>query len=109
MLVGVVLLTSSGLAQSNIRLQFEVSKNDAVVAAPQVAVADGGHGSLAVPDIADISFSAVRTTADRVTVSFEIKAGEKSIRPRVVLVQSEPGSLSWKQGEDSLLIRVSVR
>lgn len=72
-------------------------------------MADGGHGSLSVPEIADISFNAARTTADRVTVSFEIRAGEKTMRPRVVLVQSEPGSLSWKQGEDSVVIRVSVR
>jgi hypothetical protein len=46
MLVGVVVLSwSPGFAQDNIRLQFEISKNDTVVAAPQVSVDNGGHGS----------------------------------------------------------------
>jgi len=110
MLVGVVVLSGTpGFAQDNIRLQFEILKNDTVVAAPQVSVGNGGHGSLSISEIGAVSFSAGRTTSDRVSVSFEIKVGEKTMKPRLLLVQSQPGSVSWNQGEDSVVIRVSSR
>lgn len=109
-LVGVVVvLWSPGFAQDNIRLQFEIWKNDTVVATPQVSVADGGRGSLNIYEIAAVSFSAERTTNDRVSLHFDIRAGEKTIKPRLLLVQSQPGSVSWSQGEDSVVIRVSAR
>ena len=102
------LVASSGFAQDTIRLQFELVKNDTVIAKPQLSVAEGGQGSLAVPEFADISFSAGRPSEGRVPVSFEIQSAGQTTRPRVVLVQSEPVSVTWKHGSDSLLLRVAV-
>jgi hypothetical protein len=107
--IAVVLLSTTGIAQDRVRLQFQITKNDAAVASPQISLADGGHGTIGLPGLADIGFDIARTDPDRVAVNLEIKSGDKVLTPRILLVESQPGSVSWTVGQEAVSLRVWVR
>ena len=86
--------TLSVLAQSAIRLQFELYQDGALIANPAVSVKSGETGSLALESAGTVTFTPVQNTADSIAVDFEISSGDKEIKPRLVL-RADSGSLSW--------------
>lgn len=97
-------------AQESIRLQFEIYRNGSLVGSPTVTGRDGTSASMSVDSGFDLTFTATRIAEDKVSVAFEIALDDKSIRPRVVLLNQEQGTISWKSasGSDSFEVRVSV-
>jgi hypothetical protein len=95
--------------QENIRLHFEAYKNRTQIASPTVTVQNAETGSLKL-ETATVSFTPRRIDAQKIAVDFELVAGEKAFKPRLVLLNRASGSVSWKlvSGSDSFEIRVSA-
>jgi len=100
---------SSLVAQETIRLQFELYRNGSLLAKPVVTVQDKEAGSLAMDGVAQLSFTPTRVATDKIAVAFDVVFGDKKFQPRIVLLDQEPGSLSWKStsGTDSFEVRVT--
>lgn len=107
-LLAVVALSVSALAQDPVRLQLEVYKNGARVAAPTVAVAEANTASVTVNGVGAISVSPTRVDAERTAVTLQVESGDKTMRPRLVLRGSEPGVMKWQSSSDAYELRVSV-
>lgn len=111
LLAGLVasLVASSAVAQEAVRLQFELYKNDSIVGRPSVTVHEKETGTLTLENVAQLSFTPSRIDAEKIAIAFNVIAGEKSFRPRLVLQGQQAGSISWKSatGADSFELRVS--
>ena len=109
LVLGSLWAVASVAGQENIRLHFEAYRNGAQIAAPTVMLQNAETGSLKLEG-AIVSFTPRRIDAQKVAVAFEVVAGEKTFKPRLVLLNQAPGSLSWKSasGSDSFEIRVSA-
>lgn len=112
-LLAVVSLVSFGaslaIAQESIRLKFEVVKDGATVAKPEVSVTAGSTGTLEVADVGSFAFTPTLRGSDDVTVAFDIKSGGKAFQPVLVISKDQAGTLSWGSvaGAHSLKIKVS--
>ncbi|HYT73364.1 MAG TPA: hypothetical protein VEL79_01335 [Vicinamibacterales bacterium] len=100
---------SLAIAQDSIRLQFEVVKDGATVAKPEVSVAAGSTGTLEVADVGNVAFIPTLRGSDDVSIAFDIRSGGKEFRPRLVISKDQSGTLSWGSdgGAHSLKIKVS--
>lgn len=99
-------------APAGIRLRFEISKNGSPVANPVVAVADNGTAILSVDNVGKLSITPSRVDAEQIAVTFDIASDGQNLKPRLVLRNQEPGTISWKStsGEDAFDLRaVSLR
>jgi hypothetical protein len=97
------------IAQDSIRLKFEVVKDGATVAKPEVSVTAGSTGTLEVADLGHFAFTPTPRGSDGVTVAFDIRSGGKAFQPRLVIGKEEAGTLSWgsNAGAHSFKINVS--
>jgi hypothetical protein len=110
LLVGFLLVVAPLTAQENIRLHFELYRNGKQFATPAVTVKNSDTGSLDLTAMANAKLSVTpsRIDAQRIGVAFEIVTGEKTLKPRVVLINGESGWVSWRSGSDSFDVRVFV-
>jgi hypothetical protein len=108
--LGSLVAVAQVAAQENIRLHFELFKNGKPFGAPTVTVKSGETGSLELGNIgsAKLSFTPSRIDAQKIAVAFEVVTGEKTLKPRVVLLSLEPGQVSLKSSSDSFDVRVFV-
>ena len=112
-LLAVVSLVSFGaslaVAQDSIRLQFEVVKDGATVARPEVSVTAGSTGTLEVAEVGNMAFTPTPRGSDGVAVAFDIRSGGKEFQPRLVISKDEAGTLSWTSaaGAHSFKVKVS--
>jgi len=112
-LLAVVSLVSFGaslaIAQDSIRLQFEVVKDGATVARPEVSVTAGSTGTLEVAEVGNVAFTPTLRGSDGVAVAFDIRSGGKEFQPRLVISKDEAGTLSWTSaaGAHSFKVKVS--
>lgn len=112
-LLAVLLLVSFGaslaIAQDSIRLKFEVVKDGATVATPEVRVTAGSAGTLEVAGVGKLAFTPTLRDSDDVSLAFEIRSGGKEFQPRLVISKDEAGTLSWTSdaGAHSFKVKVS--
>jgi hypothetical protein len=106
----VVLVTLSTQAQEPISLNFEVLKAGSLVARPSVSVNDGETGSLSFDGGPTIRFTPRRVATDKVSVAFEIERGGKTVKPRLILLNQEQGTLSFaaQDGATPFELRVKI-
>jgi hypothetical protein len=90
-----VLVGSSVGAQEPITLNLQLFQDEALIASPAVKVRNGETGSVTLPDVFNFTFTPTRLENDRISISFEIQDGPRTITPRVLISQDEPGSLKW--------------
>ena len=81
--------------QEPIRLRFEVVKDGATVAQPEVAVAAGATGSMKLDAVGDIAFTPTLRGSDSVDIAFHVTSAGKEFQPRLVITHDEPGAVSW--------------
>jgi len=101
--------TSVPMAQESIRLRFELVKNGSVVAAPEVSGMPGSTGSIRLAGVGSIEFTPTFRDSDSLAIAFDIQSGSTQLRPRLVISDTRPGSLSWtsRRGAESFRITVS--
>jgi hypothetical protein len=107
--VTVLLLTTAPMiAQSPVRLQFDVLRNGGSIAKPKVTVASGGTGTLEIDNVGTFKFTPTLRSADTVKIAFVIDSGGRRLQP-ILVIRDEPGSVSWTsdRGADSFEMRVS--
>jgi hypothetical protein len=106
----VVFLTLSTQAQEPISLNFEVLKGGSLVAKPSVSVNDAEAGSLTFDGGPAIRFTPRRLATDKVSVAFEIERAGKTVKPRLILLNQEQGTLSFaaQDGTTAFELRVTV-
>ena len=85
--LGFALTVASLNAQENLRFRFEVLKNGSQIAAPMVTVQEKQTGSVAVEEVATISFTPSRVDGDRISLTLEVISADKTLKPRLVLFQ----------------------
>ena len=100
---------SLAIAQDSTRLRFEVVKDGATVANPEVSVAAGSTATLEVADVGRVAFTPTLRGSDGVGIAFDIRSGGKEFHPSVVIGKDQPGTLSWtsEAGAHSFRIKVS--
>ena len=100
---------SLAIAQNSTRLRFEVVKDGATVANPEVSVAAGSTATLEVANIGSVAFTPTLRGSDGVSIAFDIKSSGKEFHPRLVIGKDQPGTLSWTSdaGAHSFRIKVS--
>jgi hypothetical protein len=99
---------SLAIAQESIRLQFEVVKNGATVARPEVSVASGAAGSIEVDGVGRFAFTPTLSGSHAVAIGFDISSGGKQLQPRLVISGDEPGSLSWTSDTRAQSFKLTV-
>ena len=111
-LLAVVTLVSFGAslasAQDSIRLRFEVVKDGATVAKPEVSVTAGSTGTLEVADVGNIAFTPTLRGSDGVTIAFDIRSGGKEFQPRLVISKDQAGTLSWGSDAGAHSFKITV-
>ena len=111
-LIAVVFLCSVGMslvvAQESIRLQFEVVKDGATVATPEVSVTPGSAGSIEIDNVGRFVFTPTFRGSDAVAIAFDIRADGKRFQPNLVIGKNEPGSLSWTSDTREASLKVTV-
>jgi len=100
---------SLAIAQDSTRLRFEVVKDGATVARPEVAVTAGSTGMLEVADVARFTFTPTLRGSDGLAIAFDIRSGGKEFHPSLVISKDQAGTLSWASdaGAHSFKIKVS--
>lgn len=101
--------TPVSMAQESIRLRFELVKNGSVVAAPEVSGMTGSTGSIRLADVGSIEFTPTFRGSDSLAIAFDVQSASMRLRPRLVISDKQPGSLSWtsRRGAESFRITVS--
>ena len=95
-------------AQSSLRFRFEIYRNGTAVGMPEIAVASGGNGRLAIDGIGRVGFTPAPRDSESVSVAFDMDLGDTQLRPRLTLRANDPGSLSWtSSGGDSFKLTVA--
>jgi hypothetical protein len=111
-LLAVVSIVSLGasvaIGQDSIRLKFEVVKDGATVARPEVSVTAGSTGTLEVTDVGHVAFTPTLRGSDDVAVAFDIRSGGKEFQPRLVLSKDEEGTLSWTSDAGAHSFKIKV-
>jgi hypothetical protein len=97
---------SSTNAQESIRLRFKVVRNGSVVANPEMSVNQGSAGRIEIKDVVSFVFTPI-VSASRLSLAFDIKAGDNHLKPQLVIDKTEPGAISWTSASGEL-IRVTV-
>lgn len=92
--VFVAVVVAGASAQDQVRLQLELRRGDAVVARPVLSLAPGSEGALDIDGVGTVKVTPTLLTADRVSLSFDIHAGSRQAKPRLVLIGGATGSLS---------------
>ena len=108
---GIAFLLSSAaplaIPQDTIRLQFQVVKNGAIVASPEITVISGSAGSLDVEGVGSVTVTPT-ASADTVDLVFDIRSGRTRLQPRLVVGTNAPGVLSWTgETRDSFKVTMS--
>jgi hypothetical protein len=106
--LGFTLAIVSLTAQENIRLRFDVYKNGSQIASPTMVVKDKETGSMKVDGVADLSFTPSRIDANKIAVALDVVSGDMTAKPRLVLLNQESVSLSWKSATDSFEILIAA-
>ena len=86
---------SPAIAQESIRLQFEIVKDGATVARPEMSVNLDSASRIAIDGIGQLEFTPTLRGSD-LAIAFDVRSGGKQMRPSLVITRSEPGYLSWK-------------
>jgi endospore appendages protein len=109
-LIATVVLGTSVIAQDTVRLQIQAYRNGTQVGAPTISVAENQTGSVTVNGVASVSLSPKRIDAENLSLDLEVVAGDKTMKPRLVLRRQEPGSMKWQSssGNDSFELRISL-
>jgi hypothetical protein len=93
-------------AQESIRLRFKVVRNGSVLANPEMSVNQGSAGRIEIKDIVSLVFTP--TVSDsRLSLAFDIKTGDRHLKPQLVIDKLEPGAISWTSASGEL-IRITV-
>lgn len=90
----VAVLVAGASAQDRVRLQLELRRGDAVVARPVLSLSSGSEGALDIDGVGTVKVTPTLLAADRVSLSFNIQAGSREAKPRLVLLAGATGSLS---------------
>lgn len=92
--------------QESIRLRFQVTRNGAVIANPEIVVNEGAVGRIDIKDSVILALTP-RVQNSRLTLTFDIRTGDKHLQPQLAVDTIEPATLSWTTvaGE---LIKVTV-
>jgi len=95
-------------AQTSLRFRFEIYRNGKLLGTPELAVAAGGNGHIAIDGTGDIAFTPAARDSESVSVGFDLDLGDKHPRPQLTLRANEPGSLSWTSSDrDAFKVTVS--
>lgn len=108
--VFVAALVASASAQDPVRLQLELRRGEAVVARPTLSLTPGTEGALDIDGVGTVQVTATFLATDRVSLSFDIRAGSRQAKPRLVLLRRATGSLSTRpdaSGGESIGIDVT--
>jgi hypothetical protein len=95
-------------AQNSLRFRFEIYRNGILISTPELAVASGGNGHIAIDGNGGIAFTPASRDSESISVGFDIDLGDKHSRPQLTLRANDPGSLSWtSSGRDSFKVTVA--
>ena len=94
-------------AAESIRLRFEVYKNGALIASPELAVAEKALGRLDVDSLGVVEFRPQKRTPDTLAVGFDIATGGRHLGP-CVTIKSTPASMSWKSDDGRTTYKIRV-
>ena len=90
----VAVLVAGASAQDRVRLQLELRRGDAIVATPVLSLSPGSEGALDVDGVGTVKVTPTLLSSDRVSLSFNIHAGSREAKPRLVLLAGATGSLT---------------
>jgi hypothetical protein len=110
--LAVALCSVGATAQDAVRLQFELRRGESVVARPILSLDPGTEGSMNIPGLATVKVTPTLLDAERVSLAFDISAGARQVKPRLVLVGAATGSITIDPesgGEESVGISVTRR
>lgn len=106
--LAILVLSLQASAQESVRLHIEVYKNGTQVAAPTVSAAEDQRASISLPGVGLVTVSPKRLDGERTAVAIEVVSGEKTMKPGLILVGTEPASVTWQASSDSFEIRIAV-
>ena len=99
---------SSGIADESIRLRFQIIKNGAVVANPEMSINEGSVGRIEIRDSLSLAF-APRVYDSHLTLTFDIEAGDKHLQPQLAVDTTGPATISWTTAHgESMRVTVAV-
>jgi hypothetical protein len=92
-----VLLTSAAVpaVTNSVRLHFDMYRNGALVADPELSVSSGTSGRLEFQDIGTISFTPTFRDSDTIAIEFDIHSGGRHLGPSLVIGRGGRGLASW--------------
>jgi len=105
-----VIFGAAGSAQEPIRLRFQIISNGSVVANPELVVNRGSIGRIEVKDSVSLAFTP-RIDDSRLTLAFDIRTGDKHLRPQLGIDSNNSGVISWTSasGESIRITIVPIR
>jgi hypothetical protein len=92
----------SAAAQDSVRLRFQIVKDGAVLANPEVSVGQGSVGRIEIKEALTCEFTPTLRDS-QVSLVFDITAGEKHLQPRLVIERAEPGTVSWTSASGAVM------
>lgn len=95
-------------AQDTFRLQIQVYKNGTQVAAPTISATEDQTASLNLAGVGSVTLSPKRLDAERTAVALEVVSEGQTIKPRLVLRGTEPGTVTWQASREAFEVRIAV-
>lgn len=112
LLVAVLVLVAPTLtAQEAFTLELQLFHDETLVASPTVTSRAGEPGAVRLADLFDFTLTPTRLDDEQVRISFEIRDGVRTLRPRMLVSREAPGMVRWTHhgGDDETAPVVEIR
>jgi hypothetical protein len=101
-------ILSAAAAQESVRLQLELRRGESLDARPSLSLSPGSEGRLEVEGLGSIGLTPTLPSPDRLSIAFDIRVGEREIKPRLVLSKTSMGSISIQPDSGGEPFNISV-
>ena len=105
-----VLVAPTLTAEEAFTLELQLFHDETLVASPTVTSRAGEPGVVRLADLFDFTLTPTRLDDEQVRVSFEIRDGVRTLRPRMLVSHEAAGTVRWthRGGDDEIAPIVEI-